>query len=272
LRVITFKNDVSLRKKLMCPEAFSHPAKANMEMMAWIINAYTERGDRVMDPMSGSGSTSLVGAALGRDCTAVELETRFCDLILKSMYHMAHGYMFDLGDIKLVKGDARKLVEMFGEGDSNGHGFHSVIFSPPYGDMLGTKGRESGAFNRRLAKERPKMFHYLMGQYDYFSPANLGTMKSYDVYLEGMIDVYEQCYKVIIPGGKMVLITKNYIKERKEIMLDEDTINMCEQVGFVCVERLKRTVPKSIWTNLYEEHTGMQGVRFEDIIVFERPL
>lgn len=41
------------------------------------------RGDQVFDPFCGSGSSIIAAEKSGRRCTALELEPRYCDVIIR---------------------------------------------------------------------------------------------------------------------------------------------------------------------------------------------
>lgn len=47
--------------------------------LARLLRAYTKRGDWVLDPFSGTGTTSVVAQALGRSCTALDVSESACE-------------------------------------------------------------------------------------------------------------------------------------------------------------------------------------------------
>jgi DNA modification methylase len=55
-----------------------HPTEKAVEILAPLIRAYSKQGDLVLDPFSGSGSTSVAAALAGRDYLGIELEERYC--------------------------------------------------------------------------------------------------------------------------------------------------------------------------------------------------
>jgi len=138
----------------------------------------------------------------------------------------------------------------------------SVITSPPY---EGIEARDRSK-ELRWDEEREKKFsggsvklskgyspnEMQAGVYS-TNVSNIGNLKSIS-YLEAMAQVYRQCHKVLKPGGLMILITKNFIREQKEVRLDSDTIKLCEQAGFTFQERWYRELPaQSFWRIIYKQ-------------------
>ena len=100
---------------------------------------------------------------------------------------------------------------------------------------------------------------------------NIGNLKSQS-YLEAMLQVYQQCHKVLKPEGLMILVTKNFIRNKQVIRLDLDTIKLCEQAGFSFVERHYRELPsQSFWRVIYhQKFPDVEQIKSEDILVFRK--
>ena len=145
----------------------------------------------------------------------------------------------------------------------------SIITSPPYENNPGTPSLGSvnkdnwGKQGGDIVKRRG-----LVKGYDGIED-NIGNLKS-DSYLEAMLQVYQQCYKVLKPEGLMILVTKNFIRNKQVIRLDEDTIKLCEQAGFNFFERHSRKLPsQSFWRVIYhQKHPEVEQILNEDVLVF----
>jgi len=59
----------------------SHPSMKPVELIAAQLRNSSRRGDAVLDPFAGSGSTLIACEQLRRRCFAVELDPRYCDVI-----------------------------------------------------------------------------------------------------------------------------------------------------------------------------------------------
>lgn len=60
-----------------------HPTMKPISLLAYQINNNTHKGDIVLDIFCGSGSTLIACEQLERKCYAVELDERYCDVIVQ---------------------------------------------------------------------------------------------------------------------------------------------------------------------------------------------
>jgi len=56
----------------------AHPTEKAVGILSPLVKAYSKPGDIVLDPFSGSGSTSVAAALAGRRYIGIELEGRYC--------------------------------------------------------------------------------------------------------------------------------------------------------------------------------------------------
>ncbi len=139
----------------------------------------------------------------------------------------------------------------------------SIVTSPPYEQTI---SRESGG---NLGPEEKRSLS-LMREYSKDSD-NIGNLKS-ESYLEAMLQCYREFFKVLKEGGTMVLVTKNFIRDKAVVRLDEDTIKLCETSGFTLKDRLYFKLPqKSFWRILYSKRfPDVPEVEYEDVLVFAK--
>ncbi|MFH1432888.1 MAG: site-specific DNA-methyltransferase, partial [archaeon] len=62
-----------------------HPTQKPIELMKRIITASTDKGDIVLDPFSGSGTTGFVAKMLKRKYIGIEMEEEYVDITLRRM-------------------------------------------------------------------------------------------------------------------------------------------------------------------------------------------
>ena len=65
--------------------AGEHPTQKPMELLRRIILSCTNKGDVVLDPFLGSGTTSVVANMLERNSIGIEKEKKYLSIILKRM-------------------------------------------------------------------------------------------------------------------------------------------------------------------------------------------
>lgn len=70
-------------KKQEDQEAKGHPAPFPCELVRDHIKSWTNQGDLVFDPMSGSGTVARVAAEMGRQYIGVDISHEYCDIARK---------------------------------------------------------------------------------------------------------------------------------------------------------------------------------------------
>ena len=148
-----------------------------------------------------------------------------------------------------------------------------VITSPPYEGTIEKPlktGTSRGLRNRKMAEVGERSKTFFEGGYSE-NKQNIGNLKG-DTYLEAMLLVYQNCYSVLKQGGLLILVTKNFIRDKKEIRLDEDTIKLCEQAGFTFKERhYRKLTSQSFWRTIYQQkYPDAPVLNKEDILIFSK--
>lgn len=60
-----------------------HPTMKPVKLFGYLIKNSSKRGGRVFDPFCGSGTTVVACEQLGRKAAAIELDPRYCDVIVR---------------------------------------------------------------------------------------------------------------------------------------------------------------------------------------------
>jgi len=63
-----------------------HPTEKPLDLIKWHIEVSSNRGDIVLDPFMGSGTTMMAAQELGRSCIGIELNPEYIDIIKKRCY------------------------------------------------------------------------------------------------------------------------------------------------------------------------------------------
>lgn len=117
-------------KKWFYPDAVKHPAKANTTLLEWLITKYTKKGEIILDPMAGTGSTGIISSLLGRNAICVELEEKFVKWMKQSVAILeSHpSVIFKRGRVVVIQGDAKNLRQIL----SINNNIDTILTSPPY--------------------------------------------------------------------------------------------------------------------------------------------
>lgn len=138
-----------------------------------------------------------------------------------------------------------------------------VITSPPHGEALHTRGRGGKFTEEADRRSLPRPYSQDDG--------NVGNLwygggrprprrgrsigrKSGETYLEAMALVYAETFRVLRPGGLMIVTVKNFVRRDRPVLLSEDTARLLRAAGFVEVDQLYRRIgAKSFWIRVQEE-------------------
>ncbi len=62
-----------------------HPCPRRYQHVRWLVNWWSAESDLVLDPFAGSGTTGRACKDLGRRCIMVEIEQKYCDIIVERL-------------------------------------------------------------------------------------------------------------------------------------------------------------------------------------------
>lgn len=285
-----------IRKMFYIPEVKEHVAKMQIALTNWILDKYASDGYIILDPMCGVGTT-LVEAIRKFPRSAIvgyELEEKFVKMAQANIEktRKAHaGGLFKTEmppNIDVYLGDARNMKKIGSDC------IDLVVTSPPYGEQV-KGGEDYGKRKERLIKAGYSEDYCMLkegysgqGAVDWQysdNPNNIGNLKYGDVdflaeksYLSEMYKVYQECFRVLTRHGIMVLVTKNFIRDGKQIRLDLDTIKLCGIAGLkLRYHHLREVKEQSFWRNLYKQQWEKDHPdeecpvpKYEDVLVFER--
>ena len=173
-----------------------HPAKFPEDLVQEFIGFFTKRGERVLDPMVGTGSTLLACLASGREGVGVELLRKYADITRERLRRARKEMGSGLARQRVICGDARALAKMrIGK-------VHYCITSPPYWDMLRRKGFETQQERREAGLD--------VSYSD--DSSDLGNIEDYEAFLDELEVVYAQVYELLDERRYLTIIVKNVKK------------------------------------------------------------
>ena len=157
-----------------------------------------------------------------------------------------------------------------------------IVTSPPYeGSLIGSDNPkyDTEEYKKRMAKlpsgdystpGRARAIRQHESGYS-INENNIGNLQL-DSYLEAMLQVYKTCFVVLKCGGLMVLVVKNFIRNKQIVRLDLDTIKLCEQAGFQHIDTYKRKLSsQSFWRVIYQKKfPDVPLIDYEEVLIFRK--
>ena len=185
-----------------------HPAVFPLEIPHRLTKLFSFYGEIVLDPFAGTGTTAKAAIPLGRRAVCVDQNVTYSKIIKRECAKLHNGHGSDFEPLVVVNGDSRKMD--FVKDDSVG----LVVTSPPYWNKA-----------------------------DYGdSKKNLGTIERYSDFIEGIRPVFEECYRVLMPGRKLCVVTANVNQHTDHGLLTfplaTDFAVLLRQIGFVMINEI----------------------------------
>lgn len=245
---------------------FKHPAKMQLLLTQELIRYYTKPGDSILDPFGGTGTTAW-GVWERRDVTLMELEPVFQPLlehIKKTWYYQdLHENLSATGKLTLLFGDSNNLMKQL---PSNS--FHAIITSPPYANLqVGKETEREQEFVGGLRTMKEQMRQY--GS-DKAHPANFGRYNTFQFNLK-MQAIYNECFRVLVPGGVYVSVTKDSMRGNQRQLLATEVSRYVRKSGLVSTgDWYKWKTPGGMMSSVMKSK-GSEVVEDEDVVVYRKP-
>lgn len=67
----------------------AHPSPKPEPLMRELVELFTDRGDLILDPFGGSGTTAVAAKRLGRRCILIEQEEKYCEVAAQRLRQSA---------------------------------------------------------------------------------------------------------------------------------------------------------------------------------------
>ncbi len=174
----------------------THPGKFPEALAEQFITFFTKRGQRVLDPMAGTGSTLFAALATGREAVGVELNPAFAAIAQERLARLAAELGESSPPWRLLCADARALLDLdLPQADY-------CLTSPPYWDMLRRKGFEGQ--RERRARGLPLAYSD--------DAADLGNIADYDRFVQEVGAIFDQVHALLRPGAYLTVVVKNVKK------------------------------------------------------------
>lgn len=176
-----------------CASANNYFASFDEEIPNRLIRYFTFTGDTILDPFMGSGTTLLVAQKLNRNAYGVDCNKTAIEFTKRKLKPIGNSLT-----IKSIHADSMDM-HFF-----NDEMFDFIITSPPYFDIV----------NYSDEKEQ------------------LGSVHDYEEFINKVVKVFNECYRVLKHGKYLCIITSDIRKAKAYYPLHVDYIHRLQKVGF----------------------------------------
>ncbi len=236
-----------------------HPATFPIALARRVVELFTHRGELVLDPFVGSGTTLVAARDAGRSAAGFDLQERYVRLCAE---RLAREPPPAPGTWQLaVQDDARRMAGHIGPGSA------ALVFtSPPYANLLNRRRRNKSRRDRRNPQ---------LGRVEQYSqdPRDLGTMGLED-YARAIGDVFEGAAPLLAPRAHCVVNVPDMWWEGSRVTIHVSVVEELRRRGY----ELRNIV---IWdkTNLvnrkgifgWPSNYITMGITYEYLLDFVRP-
>lgn len=184
-------------------EVLLHPAKFPETLAQEFIQFFTKRGQIVLDPMVGTGSTLIAALRASRKSIGIELNPQYAEIArgLVEEERLRMGKIATDLTCLVIQANAEDVLNL-----AEIHKFPTidyVITSPPYWDMLHSRGAETQK-KRRQREDWDVVYSE--------NEEDLGNIPVFEVFLNRLVNIYTQLDALLRPGAYLTIIVKNIKK------------------------------------------------------------
>jgi DNA modification methylase len=235
-----------------------HPATFPISLSKKIIELFTHKGELVLDPFVGSGTTLVAAKDLNRNAVGFDLNSDYIKLCEE---RLSQRTIFDQDKQIAIQEDAINISRYF-----DPETISLIWTSPPYANLL---NRE------RKNKSRRDRNNEQLGKIEQYSqdPRDLGTMVL-DDYTNVMGDIFELLLPLLKPKAHCVINVPDMWWENQRITIHVSLIEELRKRGYVLRNIIiwdRTNIVNRIgifgWPNNYIT----MGVTFEYLLDFWRP-
>ena len=233
-----------------------HPAPFSFTDVGRLIRYFTKRGQTVLDPFVGVGSTLKACAVDQRKGIGIELNPYFAELS-RTRLSTEIGDMFStIEDQKIIQGDARDVLPTLPD-----ESIDFVVTSPPYWSIL--KKEDHKVRQERLANGLST---------DYGDDCrDLGNIETYEEFINVLTDLFWECARTLKSSKYMAIVVSDFRDKSRYVMFHADLARSLEVIGLemrglkVLYQRHKKVYPYGY------PYSYVPNIHNQFILIFQKP-
>lgn len=236
-----------------------HPATFPISLSKKVIELFSHKGQLVLDPFVGSGTTLIAASDLDRNAVGFDLQQSYIDLSVNRL--KGESNLFNKSQQIAINDDARQIKNYIK------HESVSLIWtSPPYANLLNRK---------RKNKSRRFRDNDQLGKVEQYSqdPLDLGTMPL-EEYTATMGEVFESLLPLLRPKAHCVINVPDMWWENQRITIHISLVEELRKRGYELRNIIiwdRTNVVNQIGIFGWPSNYITMGVTFEYLLDFWRP-
>jgi len=187
-----------------------HPAVFPLQIPLRFIEIFTHKGEWVLDPFSGLGTTLLACKMLARNCYGIDISPEFTKIAAERVSQQTVLSGSPTQQIPICD-DSRNLLKHV---DKESIDF--AVTSPPYWKIL----REQKTFLKREATPYTDL------------KGDLGNIGDYDEFVSGLVEVFSRVHEALRSSKFLVVDIMDIRIEDTFYPLHMDLIRKMSEIGF----------------------------------------
>lgn len=197
-----------------------HPAVFPIALPKKCIELFTHKGELVLDPFVGIGTTLLAAQDLERNAAGFDLNKRYIDFINKRLAQVQLSFGDDTKQIAFCD-DAIHIPKYLEEETVS-----LCVTSPPYANMLNHK-----RLNKSLRSDLRTNKHYKKIQQYSNNPRDLGTMRLKE-YIQALAEIYKEILPLLKIKAHCVINVNDLWESNHRYPTHSYIIEAMEKVGY----------------------------------------
>ena len=171
-----------------------HPAVFPIGLPKKAIELFTHRGELVLDPFAGIGTTLIAAADSGRNAVGFDINEKYLDVAKTRLSQTHLSVSEETAKQILINDDARNIPKYLEKETVS-----LVITSPPYANMLDRQRK-----NKSMRADNRSNEHYGKNQQYSSDPRDLGTLPS-SIFAKELAKIYADMLPALRPRAHAVI-------------------------------------------------------------------
>ena len=198
-----------------------HPAVFPVALPKKCIELFTHKGELVLDPFVGIGTTLIAARDLERNAVGFDLNQNYVDFANKRLAQLNMSLFTENTKQIAICDDAINIPEYLDENTVS-----LCVTSPPYANMLNHE-RLNKSFRSDLRKNK----HYKTVQQYSNNQRDLGTMKLKE-YVDALAEIYKGILPLLKPKAHCVINVNDLWEDNRRYPTHSYIIESMEKVGY----------------------------------------